>query len=164
MDEVRIVKADIKYARSFNRAVASVTKEKIFLATVTTFPLDSTISFVQKIIENNYTQFYAIENNEVIGWCDIQPKGFDVMKHVGVLGIGVVSSHRHRGIGSRLLEAAIDNAKEKCLEKVELEVFASNTNAIKLYKKFGFQFEGKRIQAKKLEGIYDDIVLMGLIF
>lgn len=61
-----------------------------------------------------------------------------------------------------LLQKALEHAKERNnLEKVELEVFESNINAIRLYEKFGFQHEGKRINSRKLDGKYDNIVLMG---
>ena len=49
------------------------------------------------------------------------------------------------------------------LERIELEVFASNTVAKKLCEKFGFHEEGRKRKARKLDGVYDDIVLFGLL-
>jgi len=50
------------------------------------------------------------------------------------------------------------------MERVELSVFASNLTAIHLYEKFKFEFEGRKRRARKLNGSYDDIIVMALIF
>ena len=42
--------------------------------------------------------------------------------------------------------------------------FVLSNPAIHLYKKFGFTIEGTRKRARKLDGIYDDIVEMVLFF
>jgi RimJ/RimL family protein N-acetyltransferase len=47
---------------------------------------------------------------------------------------------------------------------VELSVFASNLTAIRLYEKFKFEVEGRKKKARKLDGSYDDIIVMALIF
>ena len=44
---------------------------------------------------------------------------------------------------------------------MELEVFESNLPAVRLYMKMGFSVEGRRVKARKLEGVYDNIILMG---
>ncbi len=61
-----------------------------------------------------------------------------------------------------LLTAALQKARQLGLERVELEVFASNTYAQRLYQKFGFVSEGHKKQARKLDGAYDDIIEMVL--
>jgi hypothetical protein len=61
-----------------------------------------------------------------------------------------------------LLERAIEHAKAiNGIEKVELEVFESNENALKFYQKHGFFQEGRRVKSRKLDGQYDNIILMG---
>jgi len=49
------------------------------------------------------------------------------------------------------------------LTRVELEVFASNTAAISLYTKCGFEREGVKRRARYIDGKYDDIILMALL-
>ena len=46
---------------------------------------------------------------------------------------------------------------------IELEVFASNTAAIALYRALGFVTEGTKRRARKLDGEYDDNVVMALL-
>jgi ribosomal protein S18 acetylase RimI-like enzyme len=76
--------------------------------------------------------------------------------------MGVHKDFRRRGIGTRLIDEAISRAKEKGLERIELGVFASNAPAIKLYEKMGFVVEGVKKKARKLDGVYDDLVNMAL--
>lgn len=48
------------------------------------------------------------------------------------------------------------------LERIELDVFASNKPAIALYEKLGFTREGIKRGARKIDGVSDDVVLMAL--
>ena len=162
MSSIQITKSSLRFAESYNKAVDTVARERKHLGNTVGFPLDSTISFVKMFEENNLAQFFAMENERVVGWCDIQPKPFEGMKHVGVLGMGILREFRGKGLGSKLLEKALNHAKTvNGIEKVELEVFKSNAVAIRLYERFGFVIEGERVKGRKLDGIYDNILLMG---
>lgn len=157
-----IKRASKEFAESYCNTVDKVARERKYLASVEGFPLESTIGFVGMIEENNLSQFYAIRDDEVIGWCDILPKSFEGLKHVGTLGMGVSEEYRGNGIGRKLLETAIEHARvNNGISKVELEVFGSNKSAIRLYEKFGFKYEGRRENSRYLDGQYDSIVLMG---
>lgn len=159
---VKIIKASEEYAESFCQALDIVARERKYLATVTGFPLEGVKGFINMIVSNDYAQYYAIDGDKVIGWCDIIPKSNEGFTHVGVLGMGLLSEYRNQGIGSKLIEKAIEHSvKKNGIEKVELEVFESNANAIKLYEKFGFVYEGKRIRSRKLDGVYDNLLMMG---
>lgn len=164
MEEVIILQAKIEYAESYCDAVDTIAKERKYLASIEGFPIESTRSFVEMIEKNNLAQFFAIKEGIVIGWCDILPKSFEGLRHVGNLGMGLLSEYRGKGLGSRLLEIAIEHAQSKnAIEKVELEVFESNADAISLYNKYGFVLEGRREQSRKLDGEYDNMILMGKI-
>ena len=63
-----------------------------------------------------------------------------------------------------MLDTTIKAAKAFGLEKVELEVYTSNTPAIKLYEKFGFVCEGIKKKARKLDREYYDVMIMSLFF
>jgi L-phenylalanine/L-methionine N-acetyltransferase len=134
-----------------------------YLANITGFTMEQTKAFVEKVISNNYSQFFAIENNQIIGWCDIIPKEQELHKHVGVLGIGIISGFRSKGIGAKLMQRTISHAKSNGIERIELEVYASNLIAQNLYKKFGFVIEGVKRKGKKINSEYEDVIMMGLI-
>jgi L-phenylalanine/L-methionine N-acetyltransferase len=64
-------------------------------------------------------------------------------RHVGEIGMAVRDDWQGRGIGTALMEAALDLADNWLnLTRIELEVYTDNTAAVALYKKFGFEIEG----------------------
>ena len=72
----------------------------------------------------------------------------------------VAASHRRRGIGTALLEAAVDWARRAGVRKLELHVFPWNEAAIKLYESFGFEREGYRKGQYRRGDEYVDAILM----
>lgn len=153
--------ATSEFAESYCKAVDTVARERKYLGSTVGFPIESTLEFVKLIESKNLSQYYAIENGEVVGWCDIIPKSYEGLTHVGVLGMGVLKDFRGKGLGTELMKKAIEHARANGLEKIELDVYESNHAAIALYRKFGFAEEGKRIKGRKLDGVYDNIVMMG---
>ncbi len=61
-----------------------------------------------------------------------------------ITNIAVHPDYRHRGIASSILQNLISQTADDHLEFITLEVRESNTNAIKLYEKFGFKKVGSR--------------------
>ena len=56
-----------------------------------------------------------------------------------IAGLAVVKDRRGQGIGTRLLEAALAYGREHGYDRVRLEVIGTNTSAIQLYERLGFQ-------------------------
>jgi RimJ/RimL family protein N-acetyltransferase len=146
----------------FRECLDSVARERRFLAQLEAPSLEKTGAFVLAAMESGDVRVVAVDGDQLVGWCDITPHRFPGLDHVGELGMGVLKAYRGRGIGSSLLREALRLSKVRALEKVELEVFASNQPAIKLYEMEGFHPEGLKRKARKLDGEYDDILLMGL--
>jgi ribosomal protein S18 acetylase RimI-like enzyme len=101
-------------------------------------------------------------NDVVVGWCDIVRNPVEGFRHVGRLGMGLLPDYRGQGLGKRLMVETIRAARLAGIERVELEVFASNERAVALYRKLGFVTEGIKCRARKLDGQYDDNVFMAL--
>ena len=78
------------------------------------------------------------------------------------LGISVAREWRGRGVGTALVVSLLEWATEIAdIEKVSLDVFATNLGAIGLYKKLGFVEEGRRIKdIKRGADHYVDTVMM----
>ena len=159
---VEIVQISERYIEGYHRCLDSVARERKYLGFVRAPPIESSKKFVSSNVENDVPQFVALKGDEVIGWCDIVPGKREGLTHCGTLGMGVHKDHRRRGIGTRLMERTIEEAKFRGIERVELEVYASNTPAINLYEKRGFVREGVKVKARKLDGVYDDIIVMAL--
>lgn len=158
---VQIVYANEKYFKSFHEALVSVAKERVYIEMLEPPRLQDVAAFQAGLIQKKGPTFYAVnENDQVVGWADIFPEDNPRQSHRGSLGMGIVSDYRGQGIGTRLLEAVLKQAKEFGLEKVELNVYTSNTNAIGLYKKLGFVEEGLIKKYRKLDGSYFDCMIM----
>ena len=120
-------------------------------------------AFVDNIAKNGIPQFFALDGDQFVGWCDAIPGEANVGgAHVARLGTGVAKTHRGRGIGRQLMEVTIARCRELGLEKIELGVYSSNAPAIALYRRFGFVEEGRRIRSRLVDGVYDDVIAMGL--
>ena len=125
--------------------------------------MESTRSFVRLLLSGEGVQRFAITpEHEVVGWCDITRNRMEGFRHAARLGMGVLPAYRGAGLGRRLLTDTIDAAREMGIERVELEVFASNESAVALYRKLGFVVEGTKTHARKLDGEYDDDLIMAL--
>jgi RimJ/RimL family protein N-acetyltransferase len=105
----------------------------------------------------------ALFDQQVVGWCDIVRVPSEGLRHVGRLGMGLLLAHRGQGYGGQLAVATIDAARKAGIERVELEVFATNAAAIRLYERLGFQREGLKRRCRKLAGVYDDSIIMALL-
>jgi ribosomal protein S18 acetylase RimI-like enzyme len=158
--EVQIVPIAEQHIESYHACLDAVARERLYLAFLQAPPLSATREFVLSNIANDVAQFVALGSGEVIGWCDVRPFKLEGFTHCGSLGMGVRKDYRGRGIGERLVRRTIGRAKEKGLERIELEVFVSNVAAIKLYEKVGFVTEGLKKRARKIDENYDDLVEM----
>ncbi|WEX07598.1 GNAT family N-acetyltransferase [Chelativorans sp. AA-79] len=75
--------------------------------------------------------------------------------------MGVADDFVGRGIGSAILGALCDVADNwRGLKRLELTVYADNEPAIRLYRKHGFQVEGRHVNAGFSEGTYKDLFSM----
>ena len=140
--------------------VEAVARERRYLASVQGFGLDGTRSFVDALARGGGVQLVARSAGRVVGWCDVQRHVFEGFRHGGVLGIGLLPAWRARGVGAALLARTLGAAEAAGMTRVELDVFASNTRAIRLFERAGFVHEGLKRGARLLDGRADDVVCM----
>ena len=82
-------------------------------------------------------------------------------RHVGKIGMAVRDDWQGQGVGTALLQAAVDLAdKWLNLIRLELTVYTDNEPAIRLYEKFGFTIEGTLVQYAFRDGQYVDTYTM----
>lgn len=82
-------------------------------------------------------------------------------RHRAVMGISVLKEYWGCGLGSYLMQLAIDQTRANGFEQLELGVYSDNSRAIHLYEKFGFERCGIQPRAFKLkDGSYRDEIIM----
>lgn len=102
------------------------------------------------------------EDGAVLGYVRLHQPG-PLPSHVHVLtvnGLAVDPEHQGRGLGRRLLVAALDEARRRGARKVSLRVLAPNARARGLYASCGFVVEGVLREEFLLRDQYVDDVLM----
>ena len=104
--------------------------------------------------------FVAVAGAEIVGSVHV-----DRSRHgFGEIGMAIAREWRGCGVGSALLAAAIEWARERGLHKLSLGVFPHNAGAIALYRKFGFVEEGRRVKHyRRASGELWDALEMGLL-
>ncbi len=104
----------------------------------------------------------ACIKNEVVGQLDLHTfPTHPRRRHVGQIGMAVRDDWQGQGVGTALLQAAVDLAdKWLNLLRLELEVYTDNEPAIRLYKKSGFVIEGTLAQYAYRDGQYVDVYAM----
>jgi len=108
----------------------------------------------------NSTLLLAEEDGLIVGVLDFHGHARPQMRHGGTLAMSVARTHRRRGIGGALLDELIRWASNHGVTRLELETFANNAGAIRLYEKVGFRHEGRRRGAVMVDGKPVDMVFM----
>lgn len=104
----------------------------------------------------------ACVENEVVGQLGLHTfPHHPRRRHVGQIGMAVHDDWQGKGVGSALMQAAVDLADNWLnLTRLELEVYTDNEPAIALYKKFGFVTEGTLKNFAYRDGQFVDVYTM----
>lgn len=145
-------------------ALDAVARERRFLAMVEAPPIADLAKFVRANIAKNSSQFVAVTENRIVGWCDITPKERLTLRHTGIVGMGVIDGHRGKGMGKALLTAAMAAARAGGLKRIELSVRADNERAKRLYESVGFVTEGRCAKWMHVDGEYYDCYMMAVLY
>ena len=150
----------------YHACLDSVARERVFLCMLRAPSLENSRAFARKLIGRGDPFVVWVDptrrpTERVLGWCDITRSDYEGMNHRGVLGMGVAAAWRGLGIGRALIGECLRLATNLGIDKVELDVYADNLPAIRLYETVGFVREGLRRRARCIDGRWQDIVLMG---
>ncbi|MDH7477860.1 MAG: ribosomal protein S18-alanine N-acetyltransferase [Candidatus Bathyarchaeota archaeon] len=131
-----------------------------------------TVMHINRVcLPENYTDYFFIElhqrfpetfivaeeNGEVVGYimCRIELGlsnfGFSgLLKKGHIVSVAVLHQYRRKGIGKALVTQALENMRIYNAKQCFLEVRVTNTPAIELYKKLGFEI------TRTIHGYYSD--------
>lgn len=103
----------------------------------------------------------ACARGEVVGHLSLYVYQEPRMRHAGHFGMAVRDDWQGKGVGTKLMESAVDLADNWWgLTRLDLRVFVDNSAAIALYRKFGFEIEGTHKQFALRGGKYVDAYVM----
>jgi ribosomal-protein-alanine N-acetyltransferase len=97
------------------------------------------------------------DSDRVLGYIVGCPDGNDLL----IANVAVCPDARARGVGTQLLNAAIERASDSHLDGCTLDVRVSNAAAQRLYGELGFAAVGRR--AGYYQHPYEDAVAMRLV-
>jgi ribosomal protein S18 acetylase RimI-like enzyme len=97
----------------------------------------------QRLLLRETVIFLALEGETVLGFTQLFPSFTSVgMKRLWILNdLFVVAQARGQRVGERLIERALEHAKQSGAKGVVLETAHSNTSGQKLYERMGFSRE-----------------------
>jgi RimJ/RimL family protein N-acetyltransferase len=147
----------------FYDCFAAICRERRYLALVEPPSQDEARAFIDGARQRGMVQYVAAADSCIVGWCDILPNTWEGFRHTGRLGMGIAPEFRGQRIGRRLMDATIEGARDAGLTRIELEVFSSNTHAIRLYETYGFEHEGLHRRGRIIDGRVEDVIMMGLL-
>jgi ribosomal protein S18 acetylase RimI-like enzyme len=113
--------------------------------------------------ENRRSLFLvAAVDERIVGFSRCEGKDLKRFSHQIEFGVCVLEDFWGHRIGKNLLKESISWADTNGIKKMTLNVLETNTNAINLYKKHGFEIEGVLKKDKILsDGKYYNTILMG---
>lgn len=128
-----------------------------------TMTVDREIEWINNL--NNGTNslvLIARLDKTIVGLLFFMPNSKRKNAHTGEFGVNVHPDFQGLGIGEHLVNRLLQWARQnEQIEKVILQVFATNSKAVGLYKKMGFIEEGRHKKAiKQIDGAYVDILQM----
>ena len=118
------------------------------------------LALEQWIQDERMHVFVADIQNKVVGIVRVRV-GEGRTRHVGELAMAVHDKHQGQGIGKMLMLTVIDLADNWLnLVRLTLDVYTDNERAMRLYKNFDFEIEGRIRSGSYRNGKYIDSYLM----
>jgi ribosomal-protein-alanine N-acetyltransferase len=125
--------------------------------------------FFESLLRELPEAFIVAEvDDKVIGYimCKIE-FGFSNFRKLGfvkkghVVSVAVLDQHRGKGVGKALMLEGINGVLSRKSDEIYLEVRVSNTQAVRMYQRLGFQIKS-RLRSYYRDG--EDAYLMALEF
>ena len=117
----------------------------------------------QQAQSENQITLLAFLNDELVGVVNITADQRPRVRHIGDVFLGIKKAYWGNGLGSILMEEAIEWAQSSgSIRRLQLTVQKRNTAAVHLYEKMGFSIEGLQERGACIEGgEFLDVYLMG---
>ncbi len=98
--------------------------------------------YFERRVENpGFTNLVAIVDDKLVGFLHASSNynGIKLQEETKIHFMFIEEEYRHQGIGTKLMEEYLKQAKEKGIKFVEINHYIGNHESEELYKKFGFE-------------------------
>lgn len=113
---------------------------------------------------SDHFSLVACARDEVVGHLGLSVYANPRTRHSGHFGISVRDDWQGKGVGTALVEVALDLADNWLnLTRLDLRVYVDNAAAIALYERFGFEREGTHRRFAFRDGAYVDAHVMARV-
>jgi RimJ/RimL family protein N-acetyltransferase len=163
MNEITIRRAAPGDEAGMSNLLDVVAREEIYIGLLVGPTPDQVLEHWNQPSQSDNVLLLAFHDEKVVGWVNVKPRSLEIFRHTAGLGIGLLPEYRDRGLGTRLMNEAIETAWSMGLERIDLRVYASNERAIRLYEKVGFVTEGIERRGRYLHGEWFDLAEMALL-
>ena len=161
--EVIVEEAQLSDAKALVDLLSQVSQETDFVVAETILSQeDMEISLERHLESVNEICLVVRVGKELAGVLNVSSTRSPQTNHIGDIFIAVQEKYWGYGLGSLLMEVALDWAcHTPVIRRLELTVQARNSRAVHLYEKFGFKIEAtKERGAKTKDGEFLDVYLM----
>ena len=109
---------------------------------------------LENISETEDEFLVAMVDGRVVGFAGIHRLEGKIgeRKHVGEVGITVHPDFQRRGIGTKLLKACVNLARNRGFKRLEADTLAHNIAMRRILEKTGFKLEGIRRRRVRIKG------------
>ena len=129
------------------------------VATFETEPASDWEKWLEEHLE--HCRLVAIHEGRVAGWAALSPVS-DRCVYAGVAEVSVYigADARGMGVGSKLMQHLIEESEEQGIWTLQAGVFPENEPSIAVHERFGFRVVGRRERLGKLEGHWQDVLML----
>lgn len=152
-----------RFAESHLQGMHALYNDPAVCRQVLQMPFQSLEVWRKRLADTNerLLRLVAVQAGEVLGSCTLEQYARSRQSHVGSIGMGVAVAWQGKGVGTQLLGAALEVADNWMnLHRVELTVYVDNEPAQALYRKFGFETEGRLRDYAVRDGVFVDALRM----
>ena len=157
--EIRL--ATVADSRETSTVWNSIVEEKKYTMGLNLISEEEERRFI-KNLDKREAILVAVLDKKIVGYLilTIPDKICKSTLHVIEIGTFVLKEYRGLGIGHCLMVAGTEFAKRNNFEKMVIKVRSLNRGALNFYQKYGFKETGRFKKQIKIEGKYDDHILM----
>lgn len=117
---------------------------------------------IESLLASDRNLVLVAENADgtLVGYLAAHGGEFRRSQHMAWIVVGILAGHTGKGIGTQLFATLEEWARSRQFHRLELTVMTHNERGIALYRKMGFEIEGTKRHALRVNGEWVDEHMM----